>query len=1063
MNRDFKFVIVLFVCSMFIAAPLFFLTACSKKATKIDSASSRDDTTVSLEESDEVAYAPAKKALAEQRVMAADMTAKPELEIEDARIKVVDPQAAITEEEAGEKRKKSAKKSTATWKRSHVSSNTARLMIGDREELPLKGTQINVRVEGFRARILIDMYFLNDRDRMYEGRFQFRLPDGATPYFLAFGESVIRMDQEIPFDDPAKSGSGGWTPTQIMNDRSRSWQSPKEAKMVTKVKAAHAFRETVRKRVDPALMEWAGAGVFNASVFPLNPKRIHRIVVGYDTDLVTVGADLEYRLGLPQNSANTVVDIHVAKMSGVNMKVTPEVQGTSKRGQVHFRYEIPLERSLLLRLENAETVLMQGKDKETGDFFAAKFTPDLPASHLKGSSRAIFMADVSLSSNPDRFNIWLAMLEALLANNEDRLARFAVLFFNIESFWYKKEYLANTPENRAELLAFARTLALEGATDMASALKEAVSPGWQQNTQYQDAPDLFLLGDGAPTWGKSDLHAMTEILKSSQSGALFAYKTGFSGTDVKMLNHLARESGGALFSVVSEADIQKASVAHRSRPWKIESISLDGTKDLLLAGRPRSLFPGQTLVLAGRGKPGARKNVILNLRQGFKNRSIEIPLPKPVPSDLAPRIYGQIAVGQLETFKDLAKLESEAYARHFRITGQTCSLLMLESEADYRRFNIKPQQDAFVIKSTKVSEIIAKFFRQSIDALADAKTRFMKRLEKMKNTPGFTFDMSASFQIALKVLPDSAFDVAVPKLTCKMRTKNQLPGLVREQLEKQKPEYEIFMLESKRRNKKYGPQDALKALSSLVESKPGDSVLAGDVGFSAMEMGLGPQAYHLFDRVATAKPYEPQIYYSMANCLARMNKVDLALVFYELGLSGRWDSRFGEFTKIMACDYMRFLKQINNKKLESAIPNYTSSRLADLQKTYSMDKADLLVIITWNTDSTDVDLHVKEPSGEVCYYKNPNTKSQGTITSDVTQGFGPEMYMIRKAKYGKYKIRVKYFSKDRNRASARTRVFVTIYKNWGTKKEQMIQKAVTLETGKQMHDLAEVRVGNFLW
>jgi len=27
----------------------------------------------------------------------------------------------------------------------------------------------------------------------------------------------------------------------------------------------------------------------------------------------------------------------------------------------------------------------------------------------------------------------------------------------------------------------------------------------------------------------------------------------------------------------------------------------------------------------------------------------------------------------------------------------------------------------------------------------------------------------------------------------------------------------------------------------------------------------------------------------------------------------------------------------------------------------------------------------------------------------------------------------------------------------------MIQKAVTLETGKQMHDLAEVKVGGFLW
>ncbi|MDM8514927.1 DUF2135 domain-containing protein [Desulfobacterales bacterium HSG16] len=1049
MNRDLKFIIVLFVCSMFIAVPLFFLTACSQKGMRTDSASSRD-------------YDEGGTTTSSQGVPMEDMVAEES-----------EPQPA-----AAEKKKKAGKKTASTWKRSHISSNTARLMIGDREELPLKGTQINVRVEGFRARVLIDMYFLNDRDRMYEGRFQLRLPDGATPYFLAFGESVIQMDQKIPFYDAAKSKSGGWAPAQIMKDRSRSWQSPKEAKMVTKVKAAHAFRETVRKRVDPALMEWAGAGVFNTSVYPLNPKRLHRIVVGYDTDLVKVGSNLEYRLGLPRNSANTVVDIHVAKMSGVDIKVFPNIEGTSRRGQVHFRYEIPLERSLLVRLENAKTVMMQGKDKETGDYFAARFTPDLPdststgsnstgsslsGSNSKGSPFAVFMVDISLSSNPDSFNIWLSMLESLLANNEDQLKRFAVLFFNIESFWYKEEYLANTSENRAGLLAFARTLALEGATDMASALREATSSEWQQNTKYKNAPDLFLLGDGASTWGESDLHVMTKILNSASPGALFAYKTGFSGTDTKMLNHLTRESGGALFSVVSESAIQKASVAHRSRPWKIDSLTLEGTEDLLLAGRPKVLFPGQTLVLAGRGKPGSRKSVNLNLSQGIKRHVMQIPLPKPVLSDLAPRVYGQIAVGQLETFKDLTRLESEAYARHFRITGQTCSLLMLESEADYQRFNIKPEQDAFVIKSTKVTEIIVKFFKQSIEALADAKTRFMNRLEKMKNTPGFTFDMSAAFQIVLKVLPNRAFDVVIPKLRCKMRTKDQLPGLVREQLEKQKPEYEVFMLETKRRNKKYGPEDGLKVLSSLVESKPGNTVVAGDVGFSAMEMGLGPQAYHLFDKVAAAKPYEPQIYFSMANCLARMNKVDLALVFYEIGLSGRWNSRFGEFSKIMAWDYMRFLKQIDNKILKTAIPDYTSSRLADLQKTYSMDRTDLVVIITWNTDGTDVDLHVKEPSGEVCYYKNRNTKNQGTITKDVTQGFGPEMYMSRKAKSGKYKVSVKYFSKDQNRASTRTRVFVTIYKNWGTKKEQLIQKAVTLETGKQMHDLAEVKVGGFLW
>jgi hypothetical protein len=47
----------------------------------------------------------------------------------------------------------------------------------------------------------------------------------------------------------------------------------KEARIVPREKAAHAYSETVRRRVDPALVEWAGAGVFNARVFPLMPGK----------------------------------------------------------------------------------------------------------------------------------------------------------------------------------------------------------------------------------------------------------------------------------------------------------------------------------------------------------------------------------------------------------------------------------------------------------------------------------------------------------------------------------------------------------------------------------------------------------------------------------------------------------------------------------------------------------------------------------------------------------------------------------------------------------------------
>ena len=91
-----------------------------------------------------------------------------------------------------------------------------------------------------------------------------------------------------------------------------------------------------------------------------------------------------------------------------------------------------------------------------------------------------------------------------------------------------------------------------------------------------------------------------------------------------------------------------------------------------------------------------------------------------------------------------------------------------------------------------------------------------------------------------------------------------------------------------------------------------------------------------------------------------------------------------------------------------------------------------------------------------CYYSNKKTEIGGTITDDVTQGYGPEMYLIKDAKRGKYQVKAKYFSSNRNRTSTRTKVFVKIYKNWGKKKETVVSKTITLEENKEMHDIFEV-------
>ena len=121
-------------------------------------------------------------------------------------------------------------------------------------------------------------------------------------------------------------------------------------------------------------------------------------------------------------------------------------------------------------------------------------------------------------------------------------------------------------------------------------------------------------------------------------------------------------------------------------------------------------------------------------------------------------------------------------------------------------------------------------------------------------------------------------------------------------------------------------------------------------------------------------------------------------------------------------------------------------------------EADILVTITWNTDSTDVDLHVIEPSGEECYFGHTTTRSGGRLTRDVTQGYGPEMYVLPEAPAGDYQVRAKYFASDVNRASARTKVYSTITRNFGRPDEEVESKVVTLETGKDMHDLMTVTV-----
>jgi len=939
----------------------------------------------------------------------------------------------------------------ATWKRSQIVPNSSRVMVGDREELALRSMQTRVTIDGFRARVVIDYLYANDRDRQLEGTFQLRLPEDASPYYFAFGETSYEASTVKPTKPMLIAVSDGDLandPREIAQQRKAAWQAPKEARMVPREKAAFAYGQTVRRRVDPGIVEWAGAGVFSARVFPLAPRKLHRIVVGYDVDLTRIGKDLEYRLDLPEQATAAVVDVSVADPRAT---ISPSVAGTQAGSRRRFHFEDPKDHTITVRLANPGAPLLVGADEKIGSFFATRVAPELPSSAAPGSDSAVFLVDTSLSSNPDRFNIWLKLLAAILDQNRASLRHINVLFFSVDAHWWKPGFVDNTPANVAELLAFAGTLALEGATDLGAALREATHPAWQQTPSRHD---LFLLSDGAATWGESDLHAIGHLLDGA--GSLFAYQTGLAGTDTATLVHLTRDSGGAMFAVAGESEIAAAATAHRARPWRLVGVEVTGGSDVLVAGNPTALYPGQSMLVVGRGALAAGAALVLTVEQDGKRQVVKTPLGAPVASALAPRAYGQIATAHLEELEAATEGEARAYATHFRVTGRTCSLLMLESEADYERFGIRPDADDYVVKATPAAALFAKALAQTLATLGDPKAAFLALLGRLERNPDIKIQIPASYRTAIAQMPDAAFQVPSAPLATRLRARSELGRDLAPQLARHDLSYDAITAEAAARRAQASPADALKALSSLVEENPGDAVLARDVGFSAMDLGLHAQAFHLFRRVADARPHEPQTYRAMAQALAQLGKVDLALAYYEIPLMGQWDPRFGELRKIVELDYLHFLRGLTSGNAPSSVRDYARARLDGLAAQVGMGRADLVVTITWNTDNTDVDLHVTEPSGEECFYSHRNTRSGGTLTQDVTQGYGPEMYVLREAPKGRYDIRAHYYASDANRASARTKVYATVFENWGTKQEKVTEKVVTLETGKESHPIATV-------
>ncbi|VAW77642.1 hypothetical protein MNBD_GAMMA12-983 [hydrothermal vent metagenome] len=987
---------------------------------------------------------------------------------------------------------RSTNKQQRTWKRSSLLANKVQIKIGDKKSLPIQSMRASIKIDGFRARVILDYHFYNDNNRPYEATFQLRLPNGASPYYLAFGESIYQSHSP-QFKNknfyPANEQISAFDSKQIQESYSKTTIKLREARMVTRAKAVRAYHNTVHKRVDPALLEWSGSGVFNGRLFPIQANKLHRVVIAYDVDLRQTPSHYHFNFPLPNKIKHKQIHFDVATIKGSRLKLKNHYNVIAKRKRTVFSVKNPKDSHLQFTIKRSTTTVVAGVDRYTKRaHFALRLDPRLTYRKSKDNKpEAVFLIDISLSNPVKSFNRSLKLMNQILATNQKNIKKFAVLFFNARSFWWRKTYSENNSKQRQTLLQYANTLSLQGASDIDLALNMATKQPLIDTT----TANLYLISDGSTNWGETRLNAIARKFKHNFKNKLFAYSTATTGVNATLLSRLSSISNGAYYTVNNDKAISKAAIAIQASSWKIKKLQVTHGRDIIIQGNPSQIYPGQILTIAGRGQPKAGDIIKLTISNGLSSKVKKYRITHNISSSLAGRLYGITAVNLMESLQqERDNTIIQSYALHYRVIGQNTSLLMLESERDYQRYNIKPKDNIRTIRQTSASYIIKSLLRQQRKAALSDKQLFISMLNHLKHIDGVTPVMSAELKTVIGQLPTSAFTIkfklptdyqAVNLLAKNRENKHDSESLDNSNSSyesnnvkqvrpaqaidiKSDKAYQLIIDKYKSLAAKKQPSRALVALSSLLELNAGKVKHMRLVSYYLLQMKQYRDAWFLFQQISQKRPHEAPAYIALARIAENNKQWALASLYYEILLNAQWDNRYRYVTRLATIEYKILLRKMialtppnkRSNKVSYAFLQYATKRLSQLSLSSNQTNSGLMVAIEWNTMGADIDLHIKTPKREHLYYSRRQASNGATLENDDTSGMGPEIFRSA-ALHGTYKVGVKYFSNNSTRKTLRTAILMSIYRNIGSSQASVERKVIVLRSSGEVNWLKKFR------
>ena len=458
----------------------------------------------------------------------------------------------------------------------------------------VKYHRVNVKVEDQVATVTIEQEFVNTGEGMIEVEYLFPVPPGAGIDSL----------------------------TLTVNDKAFA------AEMLSAEEARKIYEDIVRRKKDPALLEYAGYGLYRTKAFPLEPGKPITMKVSYTDVCKKTGQAVEvfYPLNTEKFSAKPIDEV----------SITVDITGQSDiTGWYSPTHDIEVERedvNHIIATMTAENVIPQDdfqmfytlSDKDVGAAFLTATMPD----EDKGYFLLLVSpnpGDPDIEEEPIPKDIILVLdRSGSMAGEKLEQARAAATFiverlnegdrFNVISYSSDttpifESMVDYTKENRKKAVSQIEVIVDSGNTDIHAALKASMTQLEEARKGDEDESRpayIIFLTDGLATAGNTrEADILADTAKANTSDArLFVFGVGYD-VNTRMLDKLAEGNAGASDYVKPEEDVEAkvSSLYKRIKNPVLTDIKVELKDVRLVQMHPpklRDLFADDQIVLTGR-------------------------------------------------------------------------------------------------------------------------------------------------------------------------------------------------------------------------------------------------------------------------------------------------------------------------------------------------------------------------------------------------------------------------------------------------------------------------------